>query len=356
MKRNAALVTSVAAALALATGCHSNNNSNPTTPDSGTPDSGTPDSGTPDSGTPDGGAATDGGTPTTLTTVTSNPDETLFALPLDAAPSPDASKIYFIAVGANGGSVFSTSSSANSAATLISSGDAMIAPLALAVSGDGSKLYVADPGAVTASGNDKGALLTVPAAGGDASIVAETVDFAPRAVAVSAVGGTDEVVFIGTNKTANADGTFSDGVFKDVSGTVTAVTLTGNPAAVAVSKTGIIYVLDQAGSISSFAVNATTGTALPGASQTLNVSFPSGMDLSLDETALLVTGFDTTGAEAVNRVDIGSGTVTPLILNPAITPAAHGGEPSGLHRALDSDSFSFVDGSANNSGTIYLLK
>jgi hypothetical protein len=339
--RDAALVTSVAAMLALATGCHSNDNSPTSTPDSGTPDAGSP---------------ADGGTPGTLTAVTSNPDELLFALPLDAAPSPDASKIYFIAIGASGGSIFSTSSAANSTASLISSAGALIAPLGLAVSTDGSKLYVADPGAVTSSGNDKGALLIVPAAGGDASIVAETVDFSPRAVAVSQVGGADELVFIGTNKTANGDGTFSDGVFKDVGGTVTAVTTTGNPAAIAVATNGTVYVLDQAGSISSFAVGATAGTALPGASQTLNVSFPSGMDLSLDQTALLVTGFDATGAETINRVDIGSGTVTPLALTPAITPAAHGGEPSGLHRALCSDSFAFVDGSANTSGTIYLLK
>jgi DNA-binding beta-propeller fold protein YncE len=339
------LVTSAAVMLALASGCKSNNNSTPPPVTDGGTDAGTPDAG-----------PGDGGTPTTLTDVTNNPAEDVFALPLDAAPSPDASKIYFIAVGSNGGSVFSTSAAAGSTASLISGGGAMVAPLGLAVSTDGTNLYVADPGATTASGNDKGALLLVPAAGGTPAIVAETVDFAPRAVAVSQVGGSDEIVFIGTSTTANADGSFSDGVFKDVSGTVTAISTSGNPAAVAVGTNGTIYVLDQAGTIASFAAGATTGTALPGASQSLNVSFPSGMDLSLDQTALLVTGFDTTGAEAVNRVNIATGAVTALSLTPAITPAAHGGEPSGLHRALNSDSFAFVDGSANTSGTIYLLK
>jgi DNA-binding beta-propeller fold protein YncE len=350
--RNAALVTSVAAMFALAAGCN-NNNSTPT--DAGNPlDAGTPvDAGTPtDGGTTDGGTATntDGGNPTTAVAATSNPGEDVFALALDAAPSPDGATIYFIAVDGNGGAVFKTSAAAGSTPTLLSDAPPLGAPLGIAVSSDGSKLYLADPAALTAT--DKGAILVESVGGGTPTMLTETIDFAPRAVAVTKIGGADEIVFIGTSTTANADGTFTDGVFEDVGGTVTLVVAGGNPSAVAVATDGTIYILDQAGSIAKVAPTATTATALPGASQTLNVSFPSGMDLSLDQTELVVSGFDATGKEAVNRVNISTGAVTQLTLAPVLV----GTEPGGLHRAFNSDTFAFVDSSANTSGTIYLLK
>jgi DNA-binding beta-propeller fold protein YncE len=352
--RNAALVTSVAAMLALATGCHSNNNSTPT--DGGNPvDGGTPvDAGTPaDGGTPDGGTATntDGGNPSTATASASNPAEDVFALPLDAAPSPDGNTIYFIAANGNGMAVFSTAAATGSMPALLTSGGALGAPLGIAVSSDGTKLYLADPAAQTP--NDKGVVFVEAASGGDPSQLSETLDFTPRAIAVSKVGGVDELVFIGTSPTANQDGSFTDGVFKDVSGTVTPVLAGGNPSAIAVATDGTIYILDQAGSIAKVAAGATTATALAGASQTLSVSFPSGMDVSLDQTALLVSGFDpATAKESISRVNIATGAVTQLVFNPAFT----GLEPAGLHRAFNSDAFAFVDSGANTSGTIYLLK
>jgi hypothetical protein len=334
--RDATLVTSVAAILALATGCHSNNNNNPTQPDGGI--------------TTDGGTALGTGNPTTATASADNPDRTVFSLALDAAPSPDGATIYFIGADGNGGAVFSTPAAAGSTPALLTSGGIVGAPLSIAVSSDGTKLYLADPAAQTP--NDKGAILTEPVGGGTPTLLAETVDFAPRAVAVSKVGGSDEIVFIGTDKTASPDGTFADGVFKDVSGTVTSVLAGGDPATIAVATDGTIYILDQAGSIAKVAVGATTATALAGASQTLNVSFPSGMDVSQDQTALLVSGFDATGKESIARVVIATGAVTQLTLTPALT----GAEPAGLHRAFNTDTYAFVDTGANTSGTIYLLK
>jgi hypothetical protein len=356
--RDAALVTSVAAMLAIATGCNSNNNNNNqnqndggTVADGGT----TTDGGTTSDGgtTADGGIGVnaDGGTPTTATASTNDPTQNIFFLAQDAAPSPDGATIYFVSGSGNGGAVFKTSATAGSTATLVSDQPPIGAPLGIAVSSDGTKLYLADPAALTTT--DKGAILVEPVAGGTATLLAETVDFAPRAVTVAKVGGTDEIVFIGTNKTANAAGTFDDGVFKDASGTVTSVVSGGNPAAVAAATDGTIYILDQSGAITKVAPGATTATALPASTTaTKSINASSGMDLSLDQTALLVTGFDPAGKEAVFRVSIASGAITQLTLAPVLV----GAEPAGLHRALNSDTFAFVDSGANTSGTIYLLK
>jgi hypothetical protein len=351
--RDAGLVTSVAAMLAFATGCHSSNNNQTTTNNDGgtttTSDGGTTtDGGT--STTTDGGTGALGtGNPTTDTASANN--LATFGLPFDAVPSPDGSKVYFIAVDpASGPAIFSTSSTAASTATVLTGGGKLGAPLGIASSSDGNTLYLADPAANTSSTNDKGVIFTVPAAGGTPAELAPTLDYAPRSVAVAKVNSTDEVVFIGTDKTSGVDG-----VFEVTGSTVTSVIAGNNPSAVAVANDGTIYILDQAGSIAKVAAGGTTATALAGASQTLNVSFPSGMDVSQDQTALLVSGFDpATSKESISRVVIATGAVTQLALTPALT----GAEPGGLHRAPSSDSYAFVDTGAgtDNSGTIYLLK
>ncbi|HEY2031494.1 MAG TPA: hypothetical protein VGH20_20020 [Myxococcales bacterium] len=331
-------VTVAAALLGLAAACSNNNNQ----PGAGTPDGGGVAS------NPDGGSADAGnGSLTTSTAAAADNDKLVFSLALDAAPSPDGNTIYFLAVDpANGPGVFKTAAAANSTPTLITSGGSLGSPLALAVSTDGNTIFLADPAAQTAT--DQGAIFAESAAGGAPSLLPETVDFAPRAVAVSKVGGSDEIVFIGTDKTSGADG-----VFKDVSGQVTSVVAGNNPSSIAVANDGTIYILDQAGSIARVAPGGTSATALAGASQHLDVSFPSGMDLSHDQSALLVSGFDpATGNESIARVDIATGAVTQLVL----TPPLAGGEPGGLHRAANADTYGFVDTGAGNSGTVYLLK
>lgn len=358
--RDAALVTSVAAMLAIATGCNSNNNNNNqndggTVTDGGTTtDGGTvTDGGTTDGGTTDGGVGVtgDGGTPTTATASTSDPTQTVFFLPMDAAPSPDGATTYFVSGSTNGGAVFKTSATAGSTATMLSDQPPIGAPLGIAVSSDGTKLYLADPAALTAT--DNGAILVEPVAGGTATLLNETVDFAPRAVSVAKVGGADVIVFIGTSKTANAGGTFDDGVFKDASGTVSAVVTGGNPAAVAAANDGSIYILDQSGAITKVAAGATTATALPASTTAIkSINGAAGLDLSFDQSALLVSGLDAAGKEAVFRVTIATGAITQLTLAPVLV----GAEPAGLHRAFNSDTFAFVDSGANTSGTIYLLK
>jgi hypothetical protein len=331
--RSAAFFLPATLALALAAGCHSSNNNSP---DAGSPDAGNP--------TPDGGVLGSGD----LTGSTSASNGAAFSLPLDAVPSSDGSSIFFTGVDpGTSPAIFKTAVAAGSTATVVTTGGVLGAPLGLAISSDGSTLYVADPAGTTSSGKDRGVIFTVAASGGSPAELTPTLDYAPRSVAVAKVGTADEVVFIGTDKSTGVDGVF------EVSGAaVTSVVSGKNPSAVAVGTDGTIYILDQAGSIAKVAKGSTTATALGGASQTLSVSFPSGMDLAQDQSALLVSGFDpANGKESISRVEIASGAVTQLLES-----SLSGKEPSGLHRAPNADVYAFVDVGAGSSGTIYLLK
>jgi DNA-binding beta-propeller fold protein YncE len=339
MTKAATAAFAVLAAL-FAAGCHGSDNQSSGTP----PDGGVAQG--PDGGSPDGGSA-GAGSPTTAIASANNPAQTVFSLALDAAPSPDGAKIYFVAVDPqNGPGVFSTDSAAGSTPAVLASGGAFGAPLGIAVSSDGSTLYVADPAGFTSA--DQGVLYRLPAAGGTPAQLDETLDLAPRSVAVAKVGSADVIAFIGTDKATGANT-----VFEDASGQVTALVSGNDPAAVAIATDGTVYVLDQAGTLAKIAAGATAATALPASTPPLNVSFPSGMDVSQDQTALLVSGFDpATGKEWIARVAIATGAVTQLTLAPALT----GTEPAGLHRAANADVYDFVDTGAGVSGTVYLIK
>lgn len=323
-RRSLFFLPAAALAFALAAGCGSSNNNNGNNPGGGTPGSGN------------------------VTQATQVANGAQFSSPLDAAPSPDGSQIYFIAVDPNSGVGVFKAPAAGGAATAVSTGTNLGAPLGLVSSVDGSKIYVADPAGQTT--NDRGGIFSVPSGGGAATLINETADYAPRSVAVGKVGGSENVYFIGDDKTDS-----TTGIFKDAGGTVTTVlkgSAAGNPAALAVAADGTVYVLDSAGKIGKVAPGGTSLTSLGGASQSLSASFPGGMDLAQDESALLVAGTDpATGKESIARVAISSGAVTQ------IAAGLTGSEPGGLHRAQNADVYGFVDASAGNgTGTVYLLK
>lgn len=89
-----------------------------------------------------------------------------FAVPVDATPSPDGNTFYFIAVGANGPSVFRVGATGGSV-SLVAAGAPFVNPAGLAVGTDGTQLYVAGRSAFVAGGR-AGQIFVVPAAGGTA--------------------------------------------------------------------------------------------------------------------------------------------------------------------------------------------
>ena len=346
---------------ALAFGCKSNSGGGGGIPDGGIPDGGTPDGGTPDGGTPDGGTP-DGG-PLGSGAVTTDKviaNGAQFSLPFDAAPSPDGTQVYFTGVDpALGSAIFKVAATGGTPAVIASGVNCPTtpgcigAPLGIAVSSDGSTIYAADP-AFAGSANDNGAIFSIPAAGGNPTALAETADYAPRAIAVQKAGGSDNIYFIGNDKTTGAPG-----IFKDAAGAVTPV-ITGNaandPQALAVYTDGTIYYLDQSGNVQKIAAAGTTATLLGGTSKAIAINFPAGIDVSQDGKFLLVPNGDPVAhGQGIARIDVSNGTLTQLTLTPVLTANQEAG---GLHRAANADVYSFVDtgAGATGSGIVYLLK
>lgn len=303
---------------------------------------------TPPPPAPDGGSPTPGSANLTSATPAANGNS--FAYPLDATPSPDGTQIYFTGIqpGASpGGPGIFKVAAAGGATSSLTAGGSIGVPLAVAMSSDGSKVYVADPAYGT---NVDGAVFSVASAGGSPTVLTETEGYAPRAVAVAKVGGSDNVYFIGDDK-ANRQ----SGIFKDASGTISAViegSAANDPQAVAAYSDGTLYFIDGSGSVQRIAAGGTTATALPGAARNLAINFPAGIDVSQDGKFLVVPVTDpATHGESIARIDVTSGNVTQLPLG-----LSKNSESGGIHRAAAADVYAFVDSGAGSTGTVYLLK
>ena len=286
-----------------------------------------------------------------LTSATSVANGAAFLSPFDAAPSPDGNTIYFTGVDPAAGAAIFKVPAAGGTPSVLASGcattacDSFIgAPLGIAVSSDGSKVFVADP-AYVGGNSDTGYVFSVPSGGGAQSLLAETGGYNVRFITTSKVGGSDNLYFIGDDK---ADG--KAGIFKDVSGTVSPVIKTGDPQAATVAGNGTVYSIDQNGSVQKMAGGGSTATVLANG---LAVSYPVGMALSGDERFLLVPVVDpATSTQAIARIDVSSGASTLMALG---LPATNS-EGGGFHKAANADVFSFVDSGAGTTGTVYVLK
>ncbi len=351
---------------ALAVGCNKNNNNvNPV--DAGNPgDGGTLDGGSTDGGTGDGGTGDGGvlgsGKPTTSNVIA------MGGVPFDAVPSPDGTQVYFTGEdNALGAAIFSVPG-AGGAPAVIASGKncgttatCIGVPFGIAVSSDGKTIYAADPAFRGSDADNKaGAIFTVANTGGEPAALPETVDYAPYAVTVAKVGAADNLYFIGQDPTAAG----AMGIFLDVGGTVTPV-IEGagaiDPQAVAVASDGTVYYVDGNGGVQK--VVAGKPVALLTGTKNLNVSFPAGIAVSQDGTAVLVPNLDpATAAPGIARIAVTSGVVTQLALTPALS--AMNTQGGGFHRAANADVYSFVDSGAgtgtgsliDSTGTVYLFK
>lgn len=340
------LFASLLAAATVAAGCGSSSSNNPATGDDGGPggDSGPVGEDAGDSG--EGGPEGNG----TIGTVQSVANGAAFSSPFDATPSPDGKTVYFTGIGSDGtGGVFSVAA-AGGTATRLDTGNVLVSPFGITISPDGKQLYVADPAADDDATNLLGAVFVVPAAGGTPTALGGTQGLAPRSVVVA--GGN---LYL----TAGAEGTGGPGVYETtLSGGSPMAIAKGapffDPSGVAVAQNGDAYVVDTVASGSSLAsvIAVHAGKAslfVPD----LGVGYPAGCALVQDESALLVSGIDkSTKTDVVYRI-------SHLAASPQVTPfnktiGAYY-EAAGLHRALGADTYAWADGTANGSGTVYLL-
>lgn len=288
-----------------------------------------------------GTGGTGGGTTATVGKLTSakpSGTDAAYALALDATLSADGSIVYFTGVGPEGPGVFSVPAGGG-AVSKITAGGPLAAPVGIALSTDGKKLYIADPGA-GGTASDHGRIFSVPAEGGAPTPIMGSDDTEPRGLDVVAENGMDQIYFSGS---VNGEA----GLYKlaAAGGTATALAKGApfkDPSGVAVSKAGSIYVLDAVASKRSLGsiieVKGSTATELVA---DIDVGFPSGIALGLDEKALFVSTVDKAkgGSSSLLVIDILSREPTRF---PEDMSLAGKREPGGLHRAKDVHQFAWV--------------
>ena len=272
-------------------------------------------------------------------------------LPWDAVPSPDGSTIYYTAFAKDGTPAVFSVPAAGGDATVLASGAPLVMPLGLDVSSDGKTLYVADPWTAGADGN---AVFAVSTAGGSTpTAVAGTQGTAPQGVTV--VG--DQLYFSGINP-SNAG---QAAIYKIAVGGASDATIVTQgtrliaPSGLAVAKDGTVYVLDrlasgnglvavlrvQSNKVDTIASDVRTGGQM------------AGITLTLDESTLLVSSLDKTAGTA-QVLAITLSTMQPSIINDVIKVNTAAG---GLHRAHDANIFAWADSSAGPAGgRVYTIK
>jgi DNA-binding beta-propeller fold protein YncE len=267
-----------------------------------------------------------------------------FSSPFDATPDPEGKVVYFTAMTADGPAVF-RAAVAGGELTRLFVGEPLVTPFAIAISDDGSQLFVADAAAESET-DEKGAIFVMPASGGAPSVVAGTQGTAPRGL--EAMG--DTVYFSGT---------------KDGAPTVFSMPLAGGPTALAsgdplrdpsglaVAKSGAVYVLDAtAGESGTASVLAIQGGKVDVILGDIRVGFPGGIALGANDATILVSALDDgTDRDVVHVVDLATRAVTPFTKT-----VDRFSDPAGLHRARRAPVFAWADSRAEGSGTVFVLE
>jgi sugar lactone lactonase YvrE len=264
--------------------------------------------------------------------------------PLDSTPSPDGSIVYYTAVGAMGGAVYSVSPGGG-ASTELASG--FLAPVQVVASEDGARLYVADLGV---GGNDasSGVIWELMVSGGAKLALDDTRGYAARGLDVATIDGVEWLYFVGNDPTSGRAG-----VFRVRSGSgVEAVLTTGlfEPSGIAVTTAGTVYVADaRADGGRRGAVLEVKGGQAAALVENLSLGYPAGIALSYDEKFLLASSLEPGTARArVTRVELA--TRQSSVFDGGLRDNRAAG---GLHRAHGADLYSWID--ASDPGQVYVV-
>ncbi|WP_437732285.1 hypothetical protein [Sorangium sp. So ce1335] len=276
------------------------------------------------------------------------------AMALDATPDAGAAYVYFTGVDAGGrAGVFRVSARGGASAAAIAAGPPLVAPLGIAASAGGGRVFVADPGAGSSALDDAGALFAIELPGGALAPIRGGEGHAARGLeVVRGADGEEQLVFSGRDREDGQPGVF----FLPAGGGEARAIAKGSPlvdpSGVAIAGGGDVFVCDTLagpdGAATIFRIE--DGFVSPFATG-LRAGYPCGLSLTRDDAALLVLTRDATrGAAEVVRIELSSGARSTVA-----TGAAGHGEPGGLHRAKAADVFAFVEHGAKEQDSVFLL-
>lgn len=259
--------------------------------------------------------------------------------PLDSVPSPDAQTIYFTANGSSGPAVYSVAA-AGGEVTALASGAPFIAPWGLSISTDGQTLYVADLGGEAAS--DGNVIFALPTSGGTPTRLEPTAGSRPNVPEIVSENGTDTLYYSGFDPADQQPAIFKLDPSQDAA---PSVVFKGAPlswpSGVAVTKAGIVYVVDMeaAGNARGALFRIQEGKAEKLADQIRTSGWIAGATLTLDDALLLVSTLHAEqGTAQVLVVNIASGELG--LINKGISENTGAG---GVHRAHQVNAFSWAD-------------
>jgi hypothetical protein len=274
--------------------------------------------------------------------------------PVDAAPSPDGTVVYYVATGDGGAAgagagVFKVA--AGGAVSTLAEGAPLVKPSGVAVATDGSRLYIADRETPAADGGGAGGgILTLATDGtpGAPTLLAGTQGRSPRGLDVVRQPDGDVVYFTGTDPANGSPGLF---MVPSAGGTVVTVAeggLLASPDSVVVAGDGVAYVTDQGAGAGQGTVLRLAGGTATAVLSGLHLGSPAGVTLAGGDTTLLVSSLDaTTLSDQVLFLELATGTtaVASKVIGSNINSSG------GLHRAHDAALLAWAD--VSRSGRVY---
>jgi len=274
--------------------------------------------------------------------------------PVDATPSPDGKRIYYLAVSNEGSDqpnagVFAVDADAEGTGEIeeLTMGEPLLTPLGIESSLDGSALFIAD---TTAGADANGAVFRLAAAGGSPAVVPGTEGYRPAGVVIGKQRGEEVLYFTGRDPESGEGAVFRITSSGGAAQRLASFGAESEPGGVTVANNGDLYVADHAGA-NARVLRVRSGKVTVYVTN-IGLGFPAGIALTSDSRTLLISGLDVqTKHDVVYSVDLGSkklGRVTDGI--------AAFSESAGLHRAHDVNVFAWADSQALDSGTVYTVK
>lgn len=270
---------------------------------------------------------------------------------IDATVAPDGGTVYFTATSSKGPGVFRVPAEGG-VAEAVAAGSPFGRPVGVAVTTDGDRLLVADAD-TEASRSPGGAVLSLPATGGEPNPLRGTEGMSPRGLEVVSEGDEDFVYFTGTDPGDRAPAVFKVPVEgADAPAPVVKGSPLADPDAVAVTRSGVVYVTDRGTPGGEGALYRVTGGS---AQRVAGIRAPvfAGVTLTFDESTVLVSTLGPQGTDQVLLVD--AATLRTDRFSRVIGENREGG---GLHRAHRVDVFAWADLAAgpDRQSAVYVLR